>query len=180
MVYVDMDGVIADFFGGLQKFYKVDHWKQIPNLEDTILNLRNTDIFYRLPEFETSKALIDKVKSYGDWGICSSPLRNDFANSTYWKRKWLEDKGYMPEVSNCIFTSNKPSFATNTVTGEPNILIDDKPSIIQAWENKGGIGIRYQANEDDLEEYLFEKLEKAINTSINWSDKWPKKKNLKR
>ena len=161
-IYVDMDGVIADFFGGLQDHYKVVHWKHIPNLEDTILNLRNTDIFYKLPEFETTKQLMDKVKSYGDWGICSSPLRNDFANSTYWKRKWLEEKGYMPEVSKCIFTGRKESYATNIVTGEPNILIDDKPANIQRWIDKGGIGIRYQANEDDLVEYLFEELDKHL------------------
>ena len=34
--------------------------------------------------------------------------------------------------------------------------------IYKRWEEKGGIGIRYQANEDDLEEYLFAKLEAII------------------
>ena len=30
-IYLDMDGVIADFFGGLQKYYGVDHWKNLPD-----------------------------------------------------------------------------------------------------------------------------------------------------
>ena len=25
-IYLDMDGVLADFFGALAKFYDVDHW----------------------------------------------------------------------------------------------------------------------------------------------------------
>ena len=32
-LYLDMDGVIADFFGGLEKRFNVDHWKQIPKTE---------------------------------------------------------------------------------------------------------------------------------------------------
>ena len=162
IIYLDMDGVIADFFGGLQDHYKVIHWKHIPNLEDTILNLRNTDIFYKLPEFETTKQLMDKVKSYGDWGICSSPLRGDHNNSAYWKRRWLEDKGFMPEVENCIFTSNKHKYAVNRLTGKPNILIDDKIDNIKRWEQAGGIGIRFQCDKDDINEYLFVELEKEF------------------
>ena len=60
-----------------------------------------------------------------------------------------------------IFTSNKHKYATSPLTRRPNILIDDKPENISRWNEAGGIGIRYQANEDDLEEYLFVELEKA-------------------
>ena len=69
----------------------------------------------------------------------------------------------MPEAENCIFTSQKEKFATNTFDGSPNILIDDKPTNIARWNKAGGLGTRYQANEDDYSEYLIPKLEDAID-----------------
>jgi len=168
MIYVDMDGVIADFFGGLENFYGVDHWKQIPDIESSIMNFCNSNFFYTLDKYETSDDLIQHVKriTNGDWGICSSPLRGDFANSTYWKRRWLEKHGFMPSVAKCVFTHRKHKYATSTITGAPNILIDDKYTNIEAWNKAGGIAIRYQANEDDLEEYLFDQLEDAYKMML--------------
>tara|TARA_B100001250_G_C19803910_1_gene792373 strand:- start:361 stop:912 length:552 start_codon:yes stop_codon:yes gene_type:complete len=163
-IQVDMDGVIADFFGGFATRFGTEHWKLIPRKEQSILELTNTDFFNTLKPFDTSARLIAHIKkiSNGDWGINSSPLRGDRDNSAYWKRVWLERHGFMPKVSNLIFTGQKENHAINELDGSPNILIDDKPSNITKWEAKGGIGIRYQANEDDLEEYLFAKLEAII------------------
>ena len=36
MTYIDMDGVIADFFGGLAKEFNVNHWKDIPTQQEVI------------------------------------------------------------------------------------------------------------------------------------------------
>ena len=35
--YVDMDGVIADFFGALAKEFGVQHWKDIPTHQEVII-----------------------------------------------------------------------------------------------------------------------------------------------
>lgn len=167
-IYLDMDGVIADFFGGLEKFYGVDHWKMVK--EDSILGLKGTDFFNTLEPFEnTSAQLVDHVRKVPgwDWGICSSPLRDDHFNSAYWKRVWLDDRTWLPSIDKLIFTTRKHRYAVNKLDGSPNILIDDKPTNIKAWNDAGGIGIRYQANEDDLEEYLFVKLEEALVTVRN-------------
>jgi len=163
LVQVDMDGVIANFFDGFAKYFGKTHWKYIQNPEESILNLRNTDFFNTLELFPTSKLLISQVKllSNDNWGINSSPLRGDRDNSAYWKRVWLERHDLMPEIKNLRFTGQKENYAINELDGSPNILIDDKPSNIAKWIEKGGIGIRYQANEDSLNEMLA-RLEKEI------------------
>lgn len=172
-----MDGVIADFFSSFAKQYNVEHWKSIVDKEKALLGLKNTDWFYNLPTFtEESTCLSTKIvkftkkisKRYGhDWGICSSPIRDDHNNSAFWKRLWLVKNGFMPAVENCIFTSNKHHYAYDKLDGLPNILIDDKPENITRWENAGGIGIRFQTDKDDIEEYLFPNVIKALEQINN-------------
>ena len=160
-LYLDMDGVIADFFSLLAKENNVTHWKSIKDKERALVEARNTDFFNRIQEFPSSPKLVQYAMSTGDWGICSSPLRGDRDNSAYWKRVWLTRMGYLPQVQNIIFTGQKEKYATNRLDGTPNILIDDKPDNITRWITKGGIGIRYQANEDSLVT-IKRKLIKAI------------------
>ena len=174
-IYLDMDGVLADFFGGLAKFYGVEHWKMVK--EDKIYGLKGSNFFHTLDAFDTSLDLVNFVKHIASkndmqWGINSSPLRGDMMNSSYWKRRWLEDHGWIPDIDNLIFTGRKEQYAINKFDGSPNILIDDKPTNIARWIEKGGIGIRYQANEDDLE-YLFPKLKEAIDSVISGNFKYP-------
>ena len=169
-IYLDMDGVIADFFSEFAKRNNVEHWKSIKDKEKALVDLRYTDYFYQIDCFEpwnipnNSQRVVNFVKSKGDWGICSSPLRGDEYNSAYWKRLWLEKWDFMPEVGNCIFTHNKHHYAINKLTGKPNILVDDKIRNIAAWDKAGGIGIRFQNDEDDIETYLFPKIEEALET----------------
>ena len=153
IIYLDMDGVIANFFDGFAKINGKKHWKEIEDCEAKIKELANTDFFNTLEPYPTSVPLVDFIKDIAgpDWGICSSPLRGDTKNSAFWKEEWLKNHEFIPpEKENLIFTHNKAKFAKKN--GLPNVLIDDKPDNIKAWQDAGGIGIRYQANEDRLKD----------------------------
>ena len=155
VIYLDMDGVIADFFGEWANWEAVHHWKDIYNKRKSLAKLKQTDFFFRIKPFKDSEFLVDKVEQTArefnvEWGICSSPLRGDRDNSTYWKRRWLEKHGWLPDVHNLIFTQNKAKYARVYHDGSPNILIDDKPSNIQEWEKSGGKGILYQGGVSEL------------------------------
>lgn len=149
-LFLDMDGVIADFFSLLAKLNNVHHWKQIKSVEQALLDICQTDFFNQIEPFQISRDLIKFAQNFGDWGICSSPLKNDINNSTYWKKVWLKRHGFMPSQEKCIFTLNKHKYARNAVSLAPNILVDDKPDNIWNWVNAGGIGIRFQADQDDF------------------------------
>lgn len=170
MIYLDMDGVIADFFSEVARRFNVEHWKSIQDKEVKFAQLANTDFFDTIPCFydENSENLSFRIVSYVkyvawdnqiNWGICSSPMRGDEHNSAWHKRNWLIRMGFMPEVENCIFTANKHKYAFSKMDGLPNILIDDKPENIMRFKNAGGIGIRFQADEDDMEYLEWELLE---------------------
>ena len=166
-LYLDMDGVLVDFFGGLEKHFDVPHWKQIPKTEESIMGLKGTDFFNKLEPYPSSNELVNFVINLvgeDGWGINSSPLRGDRDNSAFWKRTWLTRHFMMPKVENLIFTGRKEQFATGRFDGKPNILVDDKPDNVSRWIAKGGIGIRYQANESSLVD-LKQKLIKAVESS---------------
>ena len=162
-IYLDMDGVIAQFFERLASDNGVTKWTEIPDVPEALDNIKGTNFFFGLDEYETATDLLAFVSQY-DWGICSSPLTGDEYNSAYHKRRWLEDLGYMPKIQNLIFTHNKEQFATNRLDGSPNLLVDDKPTNCKKWRDQGGIAIRYQANEDSLTE-LIDKITKIME---NW------------
>jgi hypothetical protein len=164
IVYVDMDGVIADFFGGVEKLYGVGHWKELNadnklDLKQEVINrISGTDFFATLPEFPTADQLIDMVKKFtgGTFSILTSPLRGDQANSGKYKKIWIEQ--HIETPAQTIVTGRKETYAKDKASGTPNILIDDRPVNIKRWQDAGGYGILYQANRDPLT-----KVEQALN-----------------
>lgn len=158
-IYLDLDGVLADFFAEYAKMagvkpnkYGRHEYRSIPaHLKDpTLEKMIGTDFFARLPKFPTTDALIKMtVDSFGSYNICSSPLRNDEKNSEHYKKIWIREHLH-PKPNEIIITSVKANYAMQE-NGMPNILVDDRGNNIRDWELAGGLGIKYQADEDPLE-----------------------------
>lgn len=152
-VYLDMDGVLADFFAEYAKLAGVQGtYRDIPpaKTDPTLNKMVGTDFFARLPKFRSADTLVNMVSSiFGHYNICSSPLRGDHANSEKQKRIWIA-KHLSPQPKDIIITPRKERHAVQE-DGTPNVLIDDRGDNITKWEAAGGVGIKYQADEDGLE-----------------------------
>ena len=158
MTYVDMDGVIADFFGGLAKEFNVNHWKDIPTQQEVIDRLTGSDFFSRISIFPTTVKFLHMIERYtkGNWAILSTPLKGDEENSTKHKDIWLDQVfGYAFDNDfnkKRFYSAHKWKWATLDIYGEkPTLLIDDRPTNLEEFREHGGLTIRYQANESKLD-----------------------------
>ena len=160
--YVDMDGVIADFFKALALEFGVNHWKDIPTQEDVIERLSGTDFFSRIPIFPTTIKFLHMVERYtkGRWSILSTPLKGDEENSAKHKDIWLDNLfGYAFDNDfnkKRFYSDKKWMWATDTgekYSGWSNLLIDDRPTNLEEFKQHGGLTIRYQANESKLDKF---------------------------
>lgn len=192
-VYLDLDGVVADFFDKyaelaiihlmMEKYNKtreqafaiyhsdeerwqsefgISSYRDIPPAKgDPVLNMMiGTDFFNRLPKFATADTLTGYLaKTFGTYKVLSSPLRGDFDNSEKYKKQWVA-RELQPSPAAVIIESRKEKYAKQP-DGTPNILIDDRGSNITKWEARGGIGIKYQADEDNLDK-VYEGVERAF------------------
>ena len=168
-IYVDMDGVLADFFGEWTRLMNVDHWSKIDNdgLPQALQKIRDTDEFWlRLPILPQAKELLTLIKNIkGEYNICSSPLQDD-PNSEPHKREWIKKNLSFFPPKNIYITHNKPQYAKNK-DGTPNILIDDFGRNVKQWEDAGGIGFKYK---DHKFERTAKQLQKHITESYTRSE----------
>ena len=158
IIYSDMDGVLADFFGRLESKFSVDHWKEIKDIEGALEQLKSTQFFAYLDTFHRVTyplvghlKEIESLNKFIQWGIISTPLRCDHEHSIEMKKLWLKKNGLMPSKHNLHFLYDKEQLATNRLDGSPNVLIDDKKTNVKKWIDKGGIGLLFQANKDSVD-----------------------------
>jgi hypothetical protein len=154
-IFLDMDGVLADFFAEYAVMAGLpagSSYRDIPpaKADPTLQKMVGTDFFYRLPKLQGADTVVAMaVKLFGSYNICSSPLRGDHENSGVQKTRWIQ-KHLNPQPRHIYIESRKEKHAVQP-DGTPNILIDDRKDNIIRWENAGGIGIKYQADEDGLD-----------------------------
>ena len=155
-IYFDMDGVLADFDRGVREFCGMEPppqeegWKpgmDLPMWE----KIREVEHFYdRLQICPGSQEMFDTI--YGKYGdrceiLTGVPkpdkgIKDAGEDKIRWIRRLFSDKVKV----NVVLREEKPNYCT----GKGCILIDDLKMNIQAWEEMGGIGIRFVSAEDTL------------------------------
>ena len=170
-IYVDMDGVLADFFGAWKKLVGKD-WREIKDLDGALQRIRDKDDFWlNIPVTPNAMNLLNLVKQLkGKYNILSAPLPND-PNSEPHKRQWIENNLSQFPPSKVIITSNKSVHATQP-DGTPNILIDDFGKNIAKWEAAGGVGFKHKDHKfertvKNLKAYMNKPVEEAPEDEIN-------------
>ena len=139
-VFIDMDGVIADFEGAvrdklgldLNTAHKGKVWSAIKNHNETV-----EPWFYSLPKLSDADTLWNFVTSnFSDVQVltASGSTPKDAGGQ---KKAWVgEHFGYDTKVIVVGAAKEKANFAT-----EHSILIDDRNAAIDPFINAGGIGI---------------------------------------
>ena len=168
-LYLDMDGVQADFFGAWAQKHNVPTYKEIPRREEDIEVLANSSPEQVYQFFKDLKPLTGGMRivmwlkdNKIPYTVLSAPLRGPYANaSVEAKKDWLDE--FNPGTSgDAIFTSRKYKYATQD--GEPNVLVDDFGKYLDAWSGAGGIAVKH---EDSNAAHTISELEKIYAPFIH-------------
>ena len=143
-IYVDMDGVLVDFFGPWTKMMGVDDWRQIKDVDAALQKIRDTkDFWINLKPTANADNLLSVIKEIkGEYNILSAPMADDPRVEPS-KKEWVEKNLTAFPPKKVIITSAKSQYATQS-DGTPNILIDDFGQNVSKWEASGGVGFKHK------------------------------------
>ena len=149
-IFVDMDGVVADFLTGCSDMMgkpltsdDAGHSEYDKRKEE----LTNKRLFGLLPPMVDYADLIGYIKHTGlPWEILTAAGKVNRELVVYDKNKWVRKYIDPTVVVTCTYSgSQKGAFAE-----KGSVLIDDRPKNIKAWEDAGGIGILHESAEKTI------------------------------
>jgi len=163
-IYLDMDGVVADFDSIVVEIIGHRHEPNVRYPDDQWHKILAYQRLYRdLPLCKDARLLVTQVlyianKYKMDVKFLSAiPKNNDFPWAPYDKVNWAQK--YFPMIPVWLgpYSQDKQKYSK---PGE--ILIDDRKINIEQWNKKGGFGILHQGDADNT----ITKLKKFLEVSI--------------
>ena len=148
ILYVDMDGVLADFYGPFNKMAGVSSWKDAS--KDTVSQVlrditKQQDFWINLDVLSGVPKLLSAIQSLfnGQYKVLSKALAGD-KRVVAQKKQWVQANMQLQpnEIIIMPATADKGAYATQS-DGSANILIDDFGYNIKKWRSAGGIGIQH-------------------------------------
>lgn len=150
MIYLDLDGVFADFSGAVQKhcpgmIYQ-QHSKQIWGILETIPNFFST-LDPILPNLKLYDIVLSKDISVEF--LTALPRATGFLKTAQRdKTDWVHEHIDCAQV-NCVGSWEMKKYFCR---GKHDILIDDSPRNIEDWTKVGGTGILHVTLKDTLQQ----------------------------
>ena len=148
ILYVDMDGVLADFYSPFNQMAGVSSWKDAS--KDTVSKVliditKRDDFWINLDVLSDVPSIMLAIKTLfnGEYKILSKALAGD-KRVVAQKKQWVQNN-LQPQPNEVIImpaTADKGMYAKQA-DGTANILIDDFGYNIKKWKSAGGIGIQH-------------------------------------
>ena len=146
-VYLDMDGVLADFDKRFEDIAGMKP-KEFENKYGTkafwnLIDEENKISFWvGIPEMPGAKALVDAVKDY-NFELLTSPSakKQSYLGKILWVRNHSDLFGGKPRIN---FKRAKEKHEIKPELSKTDILIDDREDTIERWNAAGGTGIVYK------------------------------------
>lgn len=145
-IFLDLDGVMADFERGVREILKLDP-KKVSNEElFSTLAKKGKDFFLKLPKTKDADRLWKFLQGNDIKILTGVPTTNReeaAKNKVSWVRRNLSKNVKVITTS----SRSKKKYA-----GPDNILIDDRKDNITEWKAAGGIGILHTSTSKTIKE----------------------------
>jgi len=172
-VFCDMDGVVANFYAGMERYFNVrphnvnkfllqqDGWSRVARHEP--------HLFAKLPVLPDARGLMNGLAQLRDhnrirlsmltaipdeWYADAAMRRSATLDKITWMTRHFQR---IPSKNVLVVRrKNKASYAIAQVkAGRPRpILIDDFAKNIREWESAGGVGIQHTSATDSLRQLI--------------------------
>lgn len=146
-LYVDMDGVLADFDRGFMERFNVDHrGKDFPKKEMWDLVYSVPQFFLDLPAMPRALELMETIaqlrrdRLVGEVCILTACPSSAYLDVAEQKKKWIRQHIGNYTVLPAYRSESKPAYIQNP----GDILIDDWRLNCEAWEAAGGVAVKYE------------------------------------
>jgi len=182
IIYMDMDGVVADFTTGYAAAFNRDVSRDDAFTVKQFCR-QEPRLFRMLPILEKGKELFDILKDDYKIIFLTTPMKGmDYCKID--KVEWVRENFGDYDI---IFSDNKADY----VIDDHSILIDDMDYNLESWIKKGGTGIKFPQKIDKIcdiieetfnpaEEKTLKKQLKEIVVNLNPSEKQKESGNYKK
>ncbi len=165
-IFCDMDGVLVDFDKGYKELTGKSTKHQTNQNKDEFWDIFRESLtskgttekhfWENLDWMSDGKQLWDYISQYNPYILTAPAVNHDLPADIRYKLEHNESKQgklewvkRLPNMKKIYF---KGSNFKQDLAGPNKILIDDRPQIIEKWNEKGGIGILHTSSKNTIKE----------------------------